>query len=945
MSIRLVSAALATLLFYSIASFGQEKVTMGTSKGQVKWATNPFDHRVFVENLGQFDGNIPGNEKILYGAQLGKVTAYFTIKGVIYRYNELQEAEEHANEPDEETVKSVAHYLMVNWDGSNSSSTIEAAGKLSSYYTYPKGTNQTIRTDIFRKITYMNIYPGIDIEFEFPKDKDGIKYSVVVHPGADISVVKFKYSGADRIKLDPNGCVIIDSKVGPITDHAPFSCYDGGQGSIATSYKINGNIQSFMVRPDYDKTKTLIIDPWWTDPLFTNLDKAYTLDWDNQGNVYAYGGSSNNSVLQLVKMDNAGNLQWTFNASAITSITTNNDYGGFCTDKVTGTSYLLQGINMSGGAMAEKVNTLGNLVTTFPGYSDMLEFWIGRYDQCHGKVIIGGGGTSAKYQAAALDTNMLTMDTVDILGTTAGPTHDICLLALDPDGLNCYMATVKASAGPLLFNNDVVKVPVPTLSPTIYVAPDGFWFQETHSVYYSGYNTTPCNFYAYANAMNGAAASPNWLYLYNSDTIKRINKNTGARNSKYVVRSHRNPYVVSSCPPNLHDTNWMVLYGGIDVDFCDNLFVGVADSIYVLDSSFAVTSKIRLHDTVYDVRLGRGNALYACGKGFVAQIINPTPNNLHPDVVATSCSNANGRASVNPSISCGTGPFYYMWSTGATTQAITGVSAGTYTVTVTDSTACLVHSDTAILTVVNNAGLPVLLADTNPVCMKKGSITVTPTGGTPPFTYSWSNGQTNQKDTGLVAGTYTCTIKDQGGCSTTVSGTLVSSQEGPLLTVCCDSAIKVGDSVMLYATGGGVTYSWSPSTDLSCTNCSDPVAKPLNTTVYCVTADSGSCQNRECVTITTEQPCGSIFVPNAFSPNGDNVDDIEYVYGGCIQALEFKVYDRWGNMVFETTDPSKGWDGTYNGKPMNSGVYDYTLVALQLSGKATDQKGSITLIR
>ncbi len=289
----------------------------------------------------------------------------------------------------------------------------------------------------------------------------------------------------------------------------------------------------------------------------------------------------------------------------------------------------------------------------------------------------------------------------------------------------------------------------------------------------------------------------------------------------------------------------------------------------------------------------------------------------------------------------------YLWSTGATTSSINVKPNDTtkYSLMAWNYLFCTkscVQYDTVTI---NVNSLSVSVTDSNPVCSKKGSIIAAPANGTPPFTYSWSNGQINQKDTGLVAGTYTCTIKDQGGCSTTVSGTLVSGQEGPLLMVCCDSAIKVGDSVMLDATGGGVTYSWSPSTDLSCANCSNPVAKPLNTTVYCVTADSGSCQNRECVTITTEQPCGSIFVPNAFSPNGDNVDDIEYVYGGCIQALEFKIYDRWGNMVFETTDPSKGWDGTYNGKPVSSGAYDYSLVALQLNGKATDQKGSITLIR
>ncbi len=94
-----------------------------------------------------------------------------------------------------------------------------------------------------------------------------------------------------------------------------------------------------------------------------------------------------------------------------------------------------------------------------------------------------------------------------------------------------------------------------------------------------------------------------------------------------------------------------------------------------------------------------------------------------------------------------------------------------------------------------------------------------------------------------------------------------------------------------------------------------------------------------------QDPCNNLFVPNAFSPNGDNINDFECVYGSCITSLDFKIFDRWGNKVFESERERDCWDGTYNGKPMNSGVFDYELQATLENGQTISKKGSITLVR
>ena len=90
--------------------------------------------------------------------------------------------------------------------------------------------------------------------------------------------------------------------------------------------------------------------------------------------------------------------------------------------------------------------------------------------------------------------------------------------------------------------------------------------------------------------------------------------------------------------------------------------------------------------------------------------------------------------------------------------------------------------------------------------------------------------------------------------------------------------------------------------------------------------------------------CGEIFVPTAFSPNGDSQNDILYVFGNCITDLEFAIFDRWGEKVFETQDETKGWDGRYNGKDLNAASFAYYLNAT-VKGEAIKKHGSITLVK
>src|SRR5581483_6748890 len=110
------------------------------------------------------------------------------------------------------------------------------------------------------------------------------------------------------------------------------------------------------------------------------------------------------------------------------------------------------------------------------------------------------------------------------------------------------------------------------------------------------------------------------------------------------------------------------------------------------------------------------------------------------------------------------------------------------------------------------------------------------------------------------------------------------------------------------------------------------------------------CVEKDSVLITVKEKCGDVFVPNAFSPNNQGgVNTVLYVRcnPACVSGFDFRIFDRWGNVVFKTNDPSLGWDGTYNGKPMDAASFVYYLNYFDVSNNnnGVSMKGSITLVR
>lgn len=199
--------------------------------------------------------------------------------------------------------------------------------------------------------------------------------------------------------------------------------------------------------------------------------------------------------------------------------------------------------------------------------------------------------------------------------------------------------------------------------------------------------------------------------------------------------------------------------------------------------------------------------------------------------------------------------------------------------------------------------------------------------------------------------TFTLTGTNQSGCTINDSVIVNVDQTSTMSTniTASPDSIYTGQSSTLQASPSGYNYTWTPSNGLSSLTSATTIASPDATTTYKVTYTSpNGCLKTDSVTVyVVEIICGDpdVYVPNAFSPNGDGKNDVLYVRGNFIESLVFRVYDRWGELVFETTDQSQGWDGMYKGKPSDPAVFDYYLETICWTGDKYFKKGNITLIR
>lgn len=427
---------------------------------------------------------------------------------------------------------------------------------------------------------------------------------------------------------------------------------------------------------------------------------------------------------------------------------------------------------------------------------------------------------------------------------------------------------------------------------------------------------------------------------------------TGGGTYSWSTGVTTNPIIVS---PTSATSYSVIVSNGLCADTASvNIFVNTP---VIAGVASAGTSTICSGTSATLTASGGTNYSWSTGSTANPIIVSPTAGTTYSVVVSNgTCSdttsiNISVNTSPSPTISAGSnticagqsttltavGGGTYLWNTGATTSTIpvSPTSSTGYTVVVTAANTC---TATATASVVVNS-IPVATVTGNSIICSGDIITLTAGGGT---TYSWApGGQTTPSIiVSPASGTTYSVVVANGNCTDTAY-TTVSVNTGPIAGTGSDITINYGDATTLTASGGG-TYSWN-------TGESTPSISvvPTATTDYCVfVTDSNGCTDSSCVTVMVEFNCGELFIPNAFSPNGDLKNDYFRPRNICFKSFRFVIYDRWGRNVFETEDiTTKGWDGMYNGKIGETAVFSYYFSYELVNGTSGVKKGTVSLIR
>ena len=375
-------------------------------------------------------------------------------------------------------------------------------------------------------------------------------------------------------------------------------------------------------------------------------------------------------------------------------------------------------------------------------------------------------------------------------------------------------------------------------------------------------------------------------------------------------------------------------------------------------STQATTDTINyISSNTYLVTVTDNNSCTSTTTAFVDQ---PTPINLYRQSIALSCpGEADGY--IIDSASGGTPPYDYSATIDrvnffySSDDTIPNLAAGTYTVILSDNNGCIV-SDT--VTVQNATPDKFSIITDSTTCYGAsyldGAIHINDSLVNSPHQYSLDGGQFQYDPDfyDLAAGTHTIVAKNIYNCDTTFTVTIGAPADAVAAILPTDTTVQLGQPVQLtttfgpYPTSAILSYNWSPSLGLSCIDCPNPLASAYSdVNNYTVTIIyNQSCIANASATIA-DSNFAKVFIPNSFTPNGDGNNDFFQVYGESVKVIDLKIFNRWGELVYQSNNVFAGWDGTYKGIPQNPGVFSYAVQITFLDNSTLNKQGSVTLLR
>jgi SprB repeat len=872
----------------------------------------------FIQNIGQYGDKMKGFEAmgaIKYGYEGMDMPVLFTSKGLIHLHrrtesisHEEEEKLERQGIPEEDIERRkiiTDRVITVEWLGANPAAEIIAEEKTTAYHTY---FTQKEKAYGYKKITYRNLYPGVDLVYSFTQtDQPGFEYSLLVQPGADITTIKLKYGGDVKIiKTDNNGNLIIRSDIDGISSSVPVNYYSErlvqkASVEIKAGYKIENNQISFSFPNGYDTAKAFVIDPFVTSTgnlTGLNAGKAKDVDFDYNGNIYVTGGGAFTGTHSLAKYNAAGVLQWTFNGTlTVPSWGYGTYYGGWMVEKPSGHIYLGQGFNPATGFQVIRVNTNGlydNYITTAnPNFREAWKmFW-----SCNNgspQIIIAGGGTNSNINFGVFTPPSSTVTALNVTGVPyAGGTgwaQDIADFVFDPANNDMY-SIFGSTFGTPSINNKIYKNTAPYSAASVaWNVPSGFTtVQEAANRPYlvtSGLSD---------NSANMLWVNASYLYYWDGKNLKAFNKATGTAAGTPLVTG-----------------NTAFRQGGIIADACNNVFVGEGNGVIKVYNFNGTTFSDAPADipipgfagsAVYDLAYDEAKKLlYASGDGFVASfdIAAYCPATLYTVNVVPNCITASATATVTPLPPAGSSVTYTLFNGTTQIATLTGIAPAysvtftglspniTYTIVATINLAC---SGSQATTTFINPGPTITTAQTNTTCGNSvGTITATGSGTTGPYSYNINGGafQSSGIFTGLPAGVHTIIVRDANGCPNTTTVTILNTN-GPALTYTQTNATCGNNTgtVTANATSGTPPYQYSMNGGITYQSGNFFTGLIAGTYVL-VVKDANGCTNSTIIAITTSTAPTLSAVPTSATCNQSNGVITAFASGGAA-PLEYSI--------------------------------------------------------
>ena len=578
-----------TFLLFSSLVFSQSEVQ--------KLDFDLSKNRGFIENKGQFVNRNWKKDEVKYAINENPFYIFFTEKGLTYRFDKIIKNPLHKKGDNSQPKRiNISELIHATWVGANDNVEIRAEEKNKNYYSYAVRTGvgkETVNIPEiagYQKITYVNLYDKIDVEYIIHPE-GGIKYSVILHPGADPSQVKLKYSSAHTdtkeesitYGLNTEGEFEINSSLGDILEKKPFTFEKASKNEIQSNYKFENDILSFELA-DYDNTKEVIIDPWIVSPTFTTSSAVWEVETDLAGNVYTIGGET---PMELRKYSAAGALIWTY----VTPWDTNSVWLGTMATDGAGTSYITSGTSPE----IERVTNGGAMVWHNNGgtFLSLTEYWSITFNCDKTKLIVGGtDGSAFSPEATIFDIDISNGNVLNMVevGTQGGFTPtEVRSISSSKNAKYIYLTHDQAGA----------------INQNIGVCPTDDPFFEVDNGHHLGYK---CENYL-PETQNGGGlkalvANDNFFYTHAGDEIFKRDLTTGALITSVALPGGNANTVLGDL---------VVHNSGLAVDDCGNVYAGSDDRVVKFDEDLNFLSQSLTTFSVYDVSVNSNGEVLAVG--------------------------------------------------------------------------------------------------------------------------------------------------------------------------------------------------------------------------------------------------------------------------------------------------------------------------------------------